>query len=74
MKPDRNEANGRCGTRAATINAEMAMLHHGKNKQAQKLSNAMRRVLTENFILVFYDLILRKECFVLIILNATMPA
>ena len=50
INPVTKEANGVCGIRAATKNATMAMLHHGKYKHAQKLRSMVRIIEIINFI------------------------
>ena len=50
MNPLKNEVNGPCGMRAEMIKATIAMLHHGKYKQARKLKSMMRIVVITDFI------------------------
>ena len=51
-KPARKARPGPSGINAITKKATNAMLHHGRNRQATKLRNAMRRRFIMSFILV----------------------
>ena len=51
INPVTKESNGVCGIRAATKNATMAMLHHGKYKLALKLRSIVRIIEIINFII-----------------------
>jgi hypothetical protein len=55
INPVTNEATGVCGIRAATKNATMAMLHHGKYKQEQKLRSMVRIIEIINFIILWLN-------------------
>jgi hypothetical protein len=53
-KPEMKEARGLCGMRMEIIKATIAMLHHGKYKQARKLKSMMMIVARRNFIFVYW--------------------
>ena len=65
MKPQRNEAPGFCGISTETMKATIAMLHHGKYKQAKKLKSKIRSNDAINFIVVE----IKNLSWVLIVLN-----
>jgi hypothetical protein len=60
LNPPHNKNNARkpvkkllpapCGINAATINATIAILHHGKYRHAAKLNSIIRIMETMNFI------------------------
>jgi hypothetical protein len=50
INPVTKEAKGVCGIRAATKNATMAILHHGKYKDAEKLRSIVSIIEIVNFI------------------------
>ena len=50
INPATKETNGVWGIRAATKNAAIAMLHHGKYKHTQKLKSIIRIIEIINFI------------------------
>ena len=50
VKPAKKETRGVCGIKAATKNATIAMLHHGKYRHAQKLSSTINMIVIKNFI------------------------
>lgn len=54
INPETKEGKGRCGKKSETMKATTAMLHQGKNKQAQKLKSIMRRTVRINFIYLFF--------------------
>ena len=51
MNPQKKEARGFCGIRTETMKATIAMLHHGKYKQAKKLKSKIRSMDAINFII-----------------------
>jgi hypothetical protein len=50
MKPEKKEAPGLCEINTETMKATIAMLHHGKYKQAKKLKSKIRSKDAINFI------------------------
>lgn len=50
VNPQRKETPGLCGINAETMKAMIAMLHHGKYKQAKKLKSKIRSMDAINFI------------------------
>ena len=50
MKPEKKEAPGLCEINTETMKATIAILHHGKYKQAKKLKSKIRSKDAINFI------------------------
>ena len=53
IKPDKKDIKGFWGIKAVTINATIAIAHHGKYKHAARLNNAISNIEIINFILKF---------------------
>jgi len=60
INPEKKETTGVCGIRAATKNAIIAILHHGKYKHAQKLRRIVIIIEIINFMFILLN------CFIIL--------